>query len=292
MAARTRAQALTATVQAFVAAGVDTATEDARLLLRAACGGLSRLDLAMAPDAPLTRADETRLASFAARRANREPVSRILGARGFWSLDLVVAQEVLDPRADTETLIETALRLCGDAPPRTILDLGSGSGAIVCALLDEWPQARAVAVDLSPHACLATLHNLERCRAADRAFVLRGRWGEALASGGFDLIVSNPPYIATGDLAGLDPEVRLYDPVLALDGGADGLDAYRAIVGDLPRFAAPGALALFEVGIGQAGDVAALLAERGLAPLGVDRDLGGRERVVAAHWPAAPLSTL
>lgn len=289
MAARTRAQALSATVQAFVAAGVDPAMEDARLLLRAACG-LSRLDLAMAPDAPLTREDEIRLASYAARRANREPVSRILGARGFWTLDLVVAREVLDPRADTETLIETALRLRSDAPPRRILDLGSGSGAIVCALLDEWPQARAVAVDLSPHACLATLNNLKRCRLADRAFVMRGRWGEALASGGFDLIVSNPPYIATGDLARLDPEVRLYDPALALDGGADGLDAYRAIAGDLPRLAAPGALALFEVGTGQAADVADLLAKQGLTPRGVDRDLGGRERVVAAHWPGEALS--
>ena len=283
-AERTRAQALTALVQEFVVAGVDTAAEDARLLLRAACK-LSRLELAIAPDALLTRAEEERLARFARRRVSHEPVSRILGARGFWTLDLMVVPDVLDPRADTETLIETALRLCSEAPPRTILDLGSGSGAIVCALLSEWPLAHAVAVDLSPQACRATLQNLEKSHASGRARVVRGRWGEALAGGRFDLIVSNPPYIATGDLAGLDPEVRIYDPALALDGGVDGLDAYRLIASDLPRLAAPGALALFEVGAGQADDVAALLAAQGLKASGVVRDLGGRERVVAARCP-------
>jgi release factor glutamine methyltransferase len=287
VAGRTRAQALGALVETFVAAGVDTPSEDARLLLRAACG-LSRLDLATAPDAPLTEADEIRLASYALRRANREPVSRILGARGFWDLDLAVTPEVLDPRADTETLVESVLRLCADTPPETILDLGSGSGAIVCALLGAWPQARAVAVDLSPHACRATMRNLAQNNLGDRTFVLRGCWGDALAAGRFDLIVSNPPYIASGDLAGLDPEVRLYDPALALDGGADGLGAYREIIRDLTRLAAPGAHALFEVGAGQANDVAALLSAQGLDLLGVARDLGGHERVVAARVPAAP----
>ena len=281
-AERTRAQALTALTQQFDAAGVDTAAEDARLLLRAACS-LSRLELATAPEVVLTDAQESQLASYATRRAHHEPVSRILGARGFWTLDLTVVPDVLDPRADTETLVETALRLCRDAPPKTILDLGSGSGAIICALLSEWPQARAIAVDLSPHACRATTQNLSRCNLSDRALVLRGRWGEALGAGPFDLIVSNPPYIATGDLAGLDPDVRLYDPALALDGGADGLDAYRAIAGDLKRLAAPGAHALFEVGAGQAGEVATLLAAQGLTPAGVVRDLGGHERVVAAR---------
>jgi release factor glutamine methyltransferase len=258
---RTRAQALMALTQQFDAAGVDTAAEDARLLLRAACG-LSRLDLATEPDAVITGAEQERLSSYAARRTQYEPVSRILGERGFWTLDLVVAPDVLDPRADTETLIETALRLCRDTPPT---------------------------VDLSPHACRATMQNLRRCNLSDRAMVMRGRWSEALGAGRFDLIVSNPPYIATGDLAGLDPDVRLYDPALALDGGADGLDAYRAIIGDLTRLATPGALALFEVGVGQAGDVAALLAAASLTPAGVVRDLGGHERVVAArHGLAGP----
>lgn len=279
---RTRAQALIALAQQFDAAGVDTAAEDARMLLRAACG-LSRLELATEPDALLTGAEEDRLSSYAARRARHEPVSRILGERGFWTLDLVVAPDVLDPRADTEALVETALRLCRDAPPTTILDLGSGSGAILCALLSEWPQAHGVAVDLSPQACRATTQNLARCNLGDRAMTLRGRWGEALGAGRFDLIVSNPPYIATGDIAGLDPDVRLYDPALALDGGADGLDAYRAIIGDLNRLAAPAAHVLFEVGAGQAGDVAALLAAAGLTPAGVVRDLGGHERVIAAR---------
>ena len=287
-AERTRAQALIALAQQFAAAGGDSGTEDARLLLRAVCG-LSRLQLATALDALLTDAEEDRLSSYAARRLRHEPVSRILGERGFWTLDLVVAPDVLDPRADTETLIETALRLYRDAPPATILDLGSGSGAILCALLSEWPQARGVAVDLSSQACRATMQNLARCKLSDRALVVRGGWGAALVAGRFDLIVSNPPYIASGDLAGLDPDVRLYDPALALDGGADGLDAYRAIIGDLTRLATPGALALFEVGVGQAGDVAALLAAASLTPAGVVRDLGGHERVVAArHGLAGP----
>ncbi len=282
-AARTRAQALTALARQFDAAGVDTPAEDARILLRAACG-LTRLELAIEPNGLLTGEEENRLESFAARRTKHEPVSRILGARGFWTLDLTLAPDVLDPRADTETLVETALRLCRDAPPKTMLDLGSGSGAIVCALLCEWPQARAVAVDLSPYACRATTQNLSRLGLDNRALVLRGRWGDALAAGRFDLIVSNPPYIATGDLAGLDPAVRLYDPPLALDGGADGLDAYRIIASDLTRLVAPGAHVLFEVGVRQADDVAALLAAQGLTPAGRTQDLGGRDRVVAARW--------
>lgn len=290
-AGRTRAQALMALTQQFTAAGIDTASEDAGALLRAACG-LSRLDLATQSDALLSEAEEKRLESHAGRRAQREPISRILGTRGFWTLDLIVAPEVLDPRPDTETLVEAALRLCSRTPPQTILDLGSGSGAIVCALLSEWPQARAVAVDLSPFATRATMQNLARCRLADRALTLRGRWGEALAANRFDLIVSNPPYVATCDLAGLDPDVRHYDPGLALDGGPDGLDAYRLIVRDLTRLAAPGAHVLLEVGAGQAGDVAALLVEQTHTLAGVFKDLGGHDRVVAARAePVAPPRT-
>jgi release factor glutamine methyltransferase len=258
------------------------AQDDSRALLRAAAG-LSRLDLAMSPQAPLDRQSIDRLSAYAARRAAREPVSRILGERGFWSLDLLVAPDVLDPRADTETLVETTLALIADrAAPLDILDLGAGSGAILCALLSELPNARGLAVDLSPSACAATRANLARCGLADRAFVVRGRWGESLG-GPFDVVVSNPPYIRAGEIAGLAPEVRLHDPALALDGGADGLCCYREICEDLARLVRPAGVVAFEVGWDQAGDVARLLESKGFLVAATARDAAGRERAVAAR---------
>jgi release factor glutamine methyltransferase len=282
--ATSRAQAIAEVAAYLVASGVapNEAQDDSRALLRAAAG-LTRLQLAMSPQAPLAEDEADRLSRYAARRAAREPVSRILGERGFWTLDLVVAPNVLDPRADTETLVETALALIEkrDAPLE-ILDLGCGSGAILCALLSELPRARGVAVDLSPDACAATAENLARCAFATRARVVRGRWGEALC-GPYDVIVSNPPYIRAGDLAALDPEVRLHDPALALDGGADGLDCYRELVADLPRLLKPDGLVAFEVGYDQAVSVAALFGDRGFGVVRVGRDAGGHERVVAAR---------
>lgn len=258
------------------------AQDDARALLRAAAG-LTRLDLAVSPQAPLDKESADRLSTFAARRAAREPVSRILGERGFWSLDLLVAPEVLDPRADTETLVESTLSLIADRNAHlTVLDLGAGSGAILCALLSELPNARGVAVDLSPQACAATRANLARCGLSDRAVVIRGRWGESVR-GPFDVVVSNPPYIRAGDIAGLDPEVRLYDPALALDGGADGLRCYRDICADLGRLVAPGGVVAFEVGWDQAAEVAALLEASGFSVAAIARDAQDHERAVAAR---------
>jgi release factor glutamine methyltransferase len=285
-----RADALARVAAALVESGVEAAQaqEESRLLLRAAAG-LTRLELTMSPDAPLTDEQSQRLSSYAARRAAREPVSRILGARGFWTLDLAVAPNVLDPRPDTETLVETTLALIENRDaPFSILDLGAGSGAILCALLSEMPGAFGVAVDLSPDACAATRANLTRCGLNARAQVVRGRWGAAL-NGPFDVIVSNPPYIRAGDLATLDPEVRLHDPALALDGGADGLACYRDIVADLGRLLAPDGLVAFEVGFDQAASVAALLGASGFAVARIARDAGGHQRVVAAR-PVQPRS--
>jgi release factor glutamine methyltransferase len=279
-----RAQAI-AEVAAYLAeSGVEPseARDDARALLRAAAG-LTRLQLAMAPQAPLAKLEADRLSRYAARRAAREPVSRILGERGFWTLDLLVAPNVLDPRPDTETLVETALSLIAErGAPLKVLDLGAGSGAITCALLSELPAAIAVAVDLSADACDATRVNLNRCGLGGRADIVRGRWGESLA-GPFDVIVSNPPYVRAGDIPDLDPEVRLYDPAAALDGGPDGLDCYREIACDLPRLLAPDGLVAFEVGRDQAVSVASLLGAQGFSVAKVGRDVGGRERVVAAR---------
>lgn len=280
----TRAQAIATVADCLEAAGIGEAQDDARALLRAAAG-LTRLELALAPRAPLSHEEARALSRYAARRAAREPVSRIVGERGFWTLDLAVAPDVLDPRPDTETLVETALRLVAERRDAalSILDLGAGSGAIVCALLSELPTARAVAVDLSAQACAATAANLARCGLAGRASVVQGRWAEALQAR-FDLVVSNPPYVRTGDIEGLEPEVRLHDPALALDGGADGLDRYREIIGDLPRLLAEDAVVLFEVGFDQAASVAALLGAQDFNIARVTRDAGGHERVVAARF--------
>ncbi|WP_343219792.1 MULTISPECIES: peptide chain release factor N(5)-glutamine methyltransferase [Methylosinus] len=279
----TRAAALDAVAALLARCGVEDARRDARALLLAA-GGFTAAELLLDPAAKLGAAACARLRDYAQRRAAREPVSRILGERGFWTQDLLVAPRVLDPRPDTETLIELSLELIGERrrEPLRILDLGVGSGAILCALLAELPEAGAIGVDLSAAACAAAAVNLSRCGFARRASILRGRWADALAAR-FDLIVSNPPYIASGELDGLEPEVRLHDPRLALDGGADGLDCYREIAEQLPRLLAPSGAAVLEAGDGQARSLVALLAEKGLAPAGIRKDAGGRERAVAAR---------
>ncbi|MBL8587805.1 MAG: HemK family protein methyltransferase, partial [Methylobacteriaceae bacterium] len=194
--------------------------------------------------------------------------------------------DVLDPRPDTETLVEAALAALGPrrGEPLRLVDFGTGSGAVAAALLAELPAAFAVALDRAPAAARLARDNLRRNGLADRAAVLVGDWDAALA-GGFDLVVSNPPYIPAGDIAGLAPEVRLHDPRLALDGGPDGLDAYRRLAPAAARLLAPGGLVLFEVGAGQAPAVAALLAAAGLSPAAPARDLAGRERVAIARAP-------
>ncbi len=278
----TRAEALARVAEYLAQGGVEDSRRDARTLLLAAAQ-IAHAELLLAPEERLDNESATRLLDYAARRLAREPISRILGARGFWTLDLMVAPDVLDPRADTETLVETTLSLVEDpAAPLRIVDLGSGSGAILCALLSELPQATGVAVDLSPAACAATRANLWRCGLSDRGHVMRGRWGSALA-GGFDIIVSNPPYVRASELPDLDPEVRLHDPALALDGGADGLDCYREITSDLRRLLKPGGLVALEVGFDQAASVVELLRGQTLAIECIARDAAGHERVVAAR---------
>jgi release factor glutamine methyltransferase len=279
----TRAAALDRVASLLESSGVEEPRRDARALLLAA-GELTPADLLLAPHARLTPDARRRLDDFARRRAAREPVTRIVGARGFWTQDLVVAPDVLDPRADTETLVALALDLLRERRNEAlaILDLGVGSGAIVCALLSELPKARGVAVDLSGPACAAAAVNLARCGLASRATILRGRWAQALDAR-FDLVVSNPPYVASGEIASLAPEVRLHDPSLALDGGADGLACYREIVADLPRVLAPRGFCVLEAGAGQAGSIAALFLAAGLEIAEIRKDFSGCERAAAAR---------
>lgn len=218
------------------------------------------------------------------RREAREPVARILGRRGFWTLDLQVTTDTLDPRPDSETVVEAVLARVQDrAAPLRLLDLGTGSGCLLLALLSELPKAWGLGVDRSPGAAMAARANAALNRLDTRTAFVVGNWADAL-EGRFDVVVSNPPYIEQDAIAGLMPEVRQYDPVAALDGGLDGLDAYRAILADLPRLLAPGAMAAFELGQGQGQAVGAMMGAAGFARIEIRPDLAGIGRCIIATY--------
>ena len=277
----TRAAALSALRAAFAEAGLEDGAVDARLLLCAA-GGFARTDLIRDPEQSLSAAALERLAPMAGRRAAGEPVSRILARREFWGLPLALSRDVLDPRPDTETLVAAVLTEFADrrAEPLRFLDLGAGSGAIICALLTEFGAANGFAIDVSAPAALQARDNLAACGLAKRSHVVVGSWATAL-SGRFDVVVSNPPYIARGAIGGLAREVRDHDPVLALDGGPDGLDAYRQIAPQLAGLLRPRGRFFLEVGAGQADSVAAIFGALGLTGPATYADLAGLARVVA-----------
>jgi release factor glutamine methyltransferase len=235
----------------------------------------------MAADQPLAEHERAQLEGELTRRAAHEPVSRIVEHRHFWTLNLSVTPDTLDPRPDTETLIEAAVAAIPDRKtPLTILDLGTGTGALLIALLAEYPEATGIGVDLSPGALAVAKSNAESHGVGGRAAFRQGSWVDGVA-GPFDLIASNPPYIEQGDLAGLPPEVREHDPVLALDGGADGLDAYRAIIPALAALMTGSSLAILEIGEGQGDDVVAIAQANGLKSTERRRDLGGIERALS-----------
>lgn len=262
-------------------AGCDTPVLDARLLLQAAAG-ISREELILGPDRPLTPEQLAAFESFIARRARSEPVSRILGAREFYGRVFKVTPDTLDPRPDTETLIEAALGVMPSGA--RLLDLGTGTGAIAVTLLAERPDATGVATDLSAAALAVARENAARLGVAPRLTLLQGSWFGPV-SGAFDIILSNPPYIPAGDIAGLSPDVRNFDPGLALSGGDDGLDPYRAIASAAAAHLAGGGHVLVEIGAGQAEDVSAIFAAQGFAPAGRHRDLGGHERCLVFSRP-------
>jgi release factor glutamine methyltransferase len=288
--ATTRAVAHAALAQRFRALGFDDPAREAALVLRAA--GLEPTDLIAEPDAPLgaAAADAQR---YGARRAAGEPLSRIVGRREFWGLTFALAPEALDPRPETETIVEAALVAFaarrGEA--LRIVDFGVGSGALLAALLSEFPAAHGVGVDLSPGAAAQARVNLGSLGLAARAEIRVGDWAEGVA-GAFDLIVANPPYVPSGDIAGLPREVRDHDPRLALDGGADGLDAYRALTPAIARLLAPTGRFFVEVGAGQADAAKAVAAAAGLVDLATHRDLAGIERVVSGGRAGVVSATL
>jgi release factor glutamine methyltransferase len=276
----TRAGALRELRQTLAGAGFETAALDARLLVLAALR-IPAAELIARPNRPLAPPEAETLAAFARRRLAHEPVARIVGEREFWGLPFGLSPETLVPRPDTETVVETALGLVPDrAAPLRIADFGTGSGCLLVALLHELPNAAGLGIDLSFEALVTARRNAWANGVGARARFALSRWAEGV-SGPFDLIVSNPPYIASPVIPGLDPEVRDHDPLLALDGGPDGLEPYRIILGEAGRLLAPGGLLVVEIGYDQAQDVKDLARAHGLEILNVAHDLSGNPRCVA-----------
>ncbi len=270
--------------EAFRQSGCDAPETDARLLIGHALG-LDHSGLVAAEGRVLTAGEAATIAALAERRIAREPVARILGVKEFWGLRLRLSPTTLVPRPETETVIEAALAAIGrPMAPRAlrIADLGTGTGAILLALLSELPQASGIGSDLDLVALATARENARQLGFAGRVHFVACNYGAALA-GGFDLLLSNPPYVASRDIASLPPEVRVHDPARALDGGPDGLNAYRAIAADAARLLAPGGALILEIGAGQSAAVTGLLAAEGLVAAPPRLDLAGIPRAITAR---------
>jgi release factor glutamine methyltransferase len=256
--------------------GGEDGARESRILLAHALGATREALIAE----PGRLVDPAPFLAMVERRRAREPIARIVGRKGFWTLDLEVSGASLVPRPDSETVVEAALDAAPSGPCR-VLDLGTGTGCLLLAVLSELPGAWGVGVDREPEAALLAARNADAAGLAERAAFLAGDWADAVA-GRFDLVLSNPPYIPSGDIAGLMPDVALHEPRLALDGGADGLDAYRAILPALDRLLAPGGAAVLECGIGQSSAIAAMA--HGWS-VDIHRDLAGIERALRLRRP-------
>jgi release factor glutamine methyltransferase len=276
-AGETVSAARTSLARTLKRSGIADFTFEARILIEDLAGSGDRLDEAAA----------TRLADALARRLAGEPLWRILGAREFWGLDFALSAGTLEPRPDSESLIEAALTHLAARrhEPLRMLDLGTGTGCLLTATLREFPQATGLGIDLSPDAVATATGNAARNGVAERAAFRQGEWTDGVEER-FDLILSNPPYIASDEVAKLDRNVREYDPHLALDGGPDGLAAYRALAARLPGHLNLDGHVILEIGAGQEEAVVALMEQAGLRHLRSHRDLGGHIRaLVFRHSP-------
>jgi release factor glutamine methyltransferase len=281
-AARNFRQVLLAGIERLQAAGVENARLDAEVLLAHSLG-IDKADLYLQLNARATTEQEEEFRELIRRRAEREPVAYITGRKEFWSLDFLVSSDVLIPRPETERLVEVALEYAKlSASQPKIVDLGTGSGAIAIAFAKELPEAKITAVEISAAALDVARRNSARHGIANRIQFLRGDFF-AEAAGKFDVIVSNPPYISRQEWAALPPDIRDWEPQLALDGGSDGLDFYRQIIREAHRYLVPGGHIILEIGAGMARAVADLLnaTDFYLSPL-VYRDYAGKDRVIAA----------
>jgi release factor glutamine methyltransferase len=279
-------EARRALTDAFRRAGLDSPELDARLLIGHALG-LDHTGLVIEANRSLGGDEAATLIAIAARRIEREPVARIVGNKEFWGLALRISKSTLVPRPETETVVEAALAAIDEGGPRSralcIADLGTGSGALLVALLTELPNATGIATDISADALVTARDNARNLGLHPRAHFVACDFGAALARS-FDLVVSNPPYIMSGDIAELAPEVR-HDPRRALDGGADGLAAYRTIAGQAAGLLKPEGHLVVELGMGQEASVAALFRAAGFATRPTHADLAGIPRALQALWP-------
>ncbi|MFK4058549.1 MULTISPECIES: peptide chain release factor N(5)-glutamine methyltransferase [unclassified Brevundimonas] len=261
------------------AAGIDSPSIDARLLLEASTGA-GRVDILTDPYRVVDADKIAALDAMIERRLKREPVSRILGKKGFWKIMLNVTPDVLSPRPDTETLLDVIVRAFPPHRAFEMVDLGTGSGAILLATLMERAGARGVGTDISTEAIAVARENAANLDLNGRCTFIRTDWAAGFADDSFDLVVSNPPYIPTGDIPGLDPEVREHDPHLALDGGPDGLQPYRDLAPEIARILRPEGVFAVEIGWDQGEAVKALFEAAGFTGVKVVKDLGDRDRVV------------
>jgi len=261
------------------AVGLTGPVIDARLLVEAAADA-TRADIVTDPYRALTPEQEATLADYVARRERREPVSHILGRKGFWKIMLAVNADVLTPRPETEVIVDYVLKQFPEGMAFNILDLGVGSGAIILSILAERPAAKGLATDISDEALAVARENASNLGLASRIAFARGDWTTGLADESFDVIVSNPPYIASEVIETLEPEVRQYDPRIALDGGQDGLDAYRRLAPEIMRVLKPGGAFAVEIGYDQKDAVEALFNAAGASGVWTIKDLSTHDRVV------------
>jgi release factor glutamine methyltransferase len=275
------------TAEHFQKRGMDTPRLEAEVLL-AHLLGIDRMGLYLNYDRPLTEEERTVYREMIQRRAAGEPAAYIVGAKEFWSLRLLVSPECLIPRPETEHLVEEAARIAqGLLPPRRVLEIGYGCGAVAIALAKELTEAQIVATDISPGALALAQANAEAHQVEGSIQFILGDlfpFGEPPGEKPFGLICSNPPYIPTGEILQLPPEVRDYEPLTALDGGGDGLRFFKAIAQGAPDFLVEGGWLLLEMGQGQAAAVTGILQERGFAHIDIIPDYAGVKRVVKAQW--------
>jgi release factor glutamine methyltransferase len=278
----TRGSLITEAAVALSKAGFQEPRRHARRLVASALA-ISRTDLFGYPDQAVDEQQINCIRAMLGRMVEREPLSRVLGRREFWGLEFALSAETLDPRPETETVVEAVLTRNPDRrPPLRFLDLGTGTGCLLLALLREFPTASGVGIDIVEGAVRTAACNAAALGLADRALFLVGDWGAAV-SAKFDAVVTNPPYIASGELRLVPREVACYDPRRALDGGEDGLSAYRAIATHLPRLLATNGIFVTEVGIDQAEAVVVVMRTNGLDLDGIEKDLAGIPRCVIAR---------
>ncbi|WP_425995629.1 peptide chain release factor N(5)-glutamine methyltransferase [Caulobacter sp. DWR1-3-2b1] len=275
----TLVKAWTAAKERLKDAGIDQPAIDARLMLEVAAD-VTRTDIVNDPYRMLTAEQWATLDDYLNRRARREPVSHIIGRKGFWKILLQVNKNVLTPRPETEVIVDEVLKAFPENMSFSMLDLGVGSGTILLAVLAERPAAKGLGVDVSEEALAVARDNAASLDLDNRVALLRGDWTTGLGDEGFDLVVSNPPYIASHVIETLEPEVRDHEPRVALDGGPDGLDAYRQLAPEILRVLKPGGMFAVEIGYDQSADVEALFRQAGASNVQTIKDLSTHDRVV------------